>query len=67
MLIFQAEEQLCEVEPDNSTCDLVKSEIASIGGDSSASEPCEDLLEGDLGLGTAATAAAVAASLPREG
>ncbi|CAJ1082023.1 sodium/hydrogen exchanger 9-like isoform X2 [Xyrichtys novacula] len=55
------EEQLCETEPDDSTCDLEKAEnqLVSVGGDS-ASEHHEDLLEGDLGLGTAA-------ALSREG
>ncbi|XP_074549523.1 sodium/hydrogen exchanger 9-like isoform X2 [Halichoeres trimaculatus] len=59
--IEENEEQLCEAAPHDSTCDLEKSELVSIGGDSGASEPREDLLEGDLGLGTAA------AALPREG
>ncbi|XP_034562691.1 sodium/hydrogen exchanger 9-like isoform X2 [Notolabrus celidotus] len=59
MNIEEEGEQLCEAEADDSTCDLEKSEhqLASIGGDS-ASEYHEDLLEGDLGLGTAAAAAA---------
>ncbi|XP_041669662.1 sodium/hydrogen exchanger 9-like [Cheilinus undulatus] len=57
--IQEDEEQLCETEPDDSTCDLEKTELGYIGGDSS-SEHCEDLLEGDLGLGTVA-------ALSREG
>ncbi|KAM6970827.1 sodium/hydrogen exchanger 9-like isoform 1-T1 [Tautogolabrus adspersus] len=53
--IQEDEEQLCETEPDDSACDLEKTErqVGSIGGDNS-SEHQEDLLEGDLGLGTAA-------------
>uniref|UniRef100_A0A3Q3GPZ2 Cation/H+ exchanger transmembrane domain-containing protein n=1 Tax=Labrus bergylta TaxID=56723 RepID=A0A3Q3GPZ2_9LABR len=49
------EEQLCETEPDDCVCDLEETErqVGSIGGDNS-SEHQEDLLEGDLGLGTAA-------------
>lgn len=51
---FQVEERLCETEPDASTLDLEKTDIqlVSISGDS-ASEHQEDLVEGDLGLGTA--------------
>uniref|UniRef100_A0A3Q3NLQ7 Cation/H+ exchanger transmembrane domain-containing protein n=1 Tax=Labrus bergylta TaxID=56723 RepID=A0A3Q3NLQ7_9LABR len=49
------QEQLCETEPDDCVCDLEETErqVGSIGGDNS-SEHQEDLLEGDLGLGTAA-------------
>ncbi|XP_070842025.1 sodium/hydrogen exchanger 9-like [Chaetodon trifascialis] len=58
--VQEDEEQLCETEPDDSTFTLQKMEnqLASVGGDS-GSEHQEDLLEGDLGLGTAA-------ALPRE-
>lgn len=57
-LSMQCEEQLYEIEPDDvkkTTIDLEKTEnqLVSIGGDS-GSEHQEDLLEGDLGLGTAA-------------
>lgn len=54
LLAIQDEEQLCETEPYDSTFNLDKSEnkLVSIGGDS-GSEHLEDLLEGDLGLGTA--------------
>uniref|UniRef100_A0A3Q3GXC9 Cation/H+ exchanger transmembrane domain-containing protein n=1 Tax=Labrus bergylta TaxID=56723 RepID=A0A3Q3GXC9_9LABR len=53
--IQEDEEQLCETEPDDCVCDLEETErqVGSIGGDNS-SEHQEDLLEGDLGLGTAA-------------
>lgn len=53
-LAIQDEEQLCETEPDDSSFDLDKTEnrLVSIGGDC-GSEHQEDLLEGDLGLGTA--------------
>lgn len=52
--MFQDEEQLCETEPDRPTFDLEKTEnqLVSISGDS-GSEHQEDLVEGDLGLGTA--------------
>ncbi|KAK2886547.1 hypothetical protein Q8A73_020493 [Channa argus] len=48
------EEHLCETEPDESAFDLkaTENELISIGGDS-GSEHQEDLVEGDLGLGTA--------------
>lgn len=54
LFVIQVEEQLCQAEPDDSTFVLEKTEIqlGSIGGDS-ASVHQEDLLEGDLGLGTA--------------
>uniref|UniRef100_A0A3B4TP29 Solute carrier family 9 member A9 n=1 Tax=Seriola dumerili TaxID=41447 RepID=A0A3B4TP29_SERDU len=53
-LAFQYEEQLCETEPDDSIFHLEKTEkeLVSIGRDS-GSEHQEDLVEGDLGLGTA--------------
>uniref|UniRef100_UPI0037E7373E sodium/hydrogen exchanger 9-like n=1 Tax=Semicossyphus pulcher TaxID=241346 RepID=UPI0037E7373E len=53
--IQEDEEQQCETEPDDSTCSLEKEEhqLVLIGSDS-ASEHQDDLLEGDLGLGTAA-------------
>ncbi|XP_026219718.1 sodium/hydrogen exchanger 9-like isoform X2 [Anabas testudineus] len=52
--VQEVEERLCETEPDASTLDLEKTDIqlVSISGDS-ASEHQEDLVEGDLGLGTA--------------
>ncbi|KAF3703651.1 Sodium/hydrogen exchanger 9 Na(+)/H(+) exchanger 9 [Channa argus] len=52
--LFQDEEHLCETEPDESAFDLkaTENELISIGGDS-GSEHQEDLVEGDLGLGTA--------------
>ncbi|KAK2859538.1 hypothetical protein Q5P01_004158 [Channa striata] len=52
--VHEDEEQLCETEPDESTVDLktTENELISIGGDS-GSEHQEDLVEGDLGLGTA--------------
>lgn len=50
--VQEDEEQLCEVEPHDLTCDMEKTELRSMGGDSS-SDHQEDLLEGDLGLGTA--------------
>ena len=50
-LVIQCEEQLCETEPDDVTVDLEKTELAPTGEDS-GSQHCEDLLEGDLGLGT---------------
>lgn len=51
---FQDEQQLCDTEPEESTFGLEKtgSELASISGDD-GSEHQEDLVEGDLGLGTA--------------
>lgn len=57
-LAIQVEEQLCEIEPDDSARDAEKTENQplSTGGDS-GSEHQEDLLEGDLGLGTAAALA----------
>ena len=53
LLVIQVEEQLCETEPHDSTFDLEKTEnqLGSIGGDSGSAHQ-EDLLEGDLGLGT---------------
>ncbi|XP_030253489.1 sodium/hydrogen exchanger 9-like [Sparus aurata] len=56
--IQEVEEQLCETEPDDSARDTEKTEnqLQSTGGDS-GSEHQEDLLEGDLGLGTAAALA----------
>lgn len=54
-LHIQDEEQLCETEAGDSTFALVN-QLASAGGDS-GSEHQEDLLEGDLGLGTAAALA----------
>lgn len=50
----QDEEQLCEIKSDDSPSDLEKTEnqFICIGGDSGC-EHQEDLLEGDLGLGTA--------------
>lgn len=55
---IQDDEQPCKTEPDDSTFDLEKTDnqLVSIGGDS-GSEHQEDLLEGDLGLGTAAALA----------
>ncbi|KAM4533348.1 sodium/hydrogen exchanger 9-like [Odontesthes bonariensis] len=50
-LAVQDGQQLCETEPDDSIFNLEKAELSSTGSDS-ASEHCEDLLEGDLGLGT---------------
>ncbi|XP_029384423.1 sodium/hydrogen exchanger 9-like [Echeneis naucrates] len=52
--VREAEEQLCQTEPDDSTFDLDKSEnqLESIREDS-GSEHQEDLVGGDLGLGTA--------------
>ncbi|XP_061569794.1 sodium/hydrogen exchanger 9-like [Cololabis saira] len=49
--VKECEEQLCETEPDDTAVNLEKAELASTGGDS-GSQHCEDLLEGDLGLGT---------------
>ncbi|XP_039982664.1 sodium/hydrogen exchanger 9-like [Xiphias gladius] len=51
--IQENEEQLCETEPGESTFSGEKAEnqLVSIGGDS-GSEHQEDLVEGDLGLGT---------------
>ncbi|XP_018529277.1 sodium/hydrogen exchanger 9 [Lates calcarifer] len=48
------EEQLCETETNDSTFDLAKTDnqLISFGGES-GSEHQEDLVEGDLGLGTA--------------
>ncbi|XP_051796344.1 sodium/hydrogen exchanger 9-like [Acanthochromis polyacanthus] len=48
------QEQLVEIEPEDSNLDSIKAEnhLASTGGDS-GSEHQEDLVEGDLGLGTA--------------
>ncbi|XP_036935109.1 sodium/hydrogen exchanger 9-like isoform X2 [Acanthopagrus latus] len=56
--VQEVEEQLCEIEPDDSARDAEKTENQplSTGGDS-GSEHQEDLLEGDLGLGTAAALA----------
>ncbi|XP_068565982.1 sodium/hydrogen exchanger 9-like [Cebidichthys violaceus] len=50
--VQEDEEQLCE--PDDSTSDLEKTEnqLGSLGGDSGSAHQ-DDLLEGDLGLGTA--------------
>ncbi|XP_045924643.1 sodium/hydrogen exchanger 9-like isoform X1 [Micropterus dolomieu] len=45
------EEQLCETEPYTFDLDKSENQLVSIGGDS-GSEHLEDLLEGDLGLGT---------------
>ncbi|XP_029955547.1 sodium/hydrogen exchanger 9-like isoform X1 [Salarias fasciatus] len=52
--IQEDQEQLCETQPDKNNPDLEKTEeqIAATGGDS-GSDHHEDLLEGDLGLGTA--------------
>ncbi|XP_071341180.1 sodium/hydrogen exchanger 9-like isoform X4 [Trachinotus anak] len=52
--VQEDEEQFCETEPDNSTLHLEKSEnqLVSVGSDS-GSEHQEDIVEGDLGLGTA--------------
>ncbi|XP_022622803.1 sodium/hydrogen exchanger 9-like [Seriola dumerili] len=52
--VQEYEEQLCETEPDDSIFHLEKTEkeLVSIGRDS-GSEHQEDLVEGDLGLGTA--------------
>ncbi|XP_049913134.1 sodium/hydrogen exchanger 9-like [Epinephelus moara] len=52
--VQEVEEQLCEAEPDDSTFDLEKTKtpLGSMGGDSGSAQQ-EDLLEGDLGLGTA--------------
>ncbi|KAM6900643.1 sodium/hydrogen exchanger 9-like [Xenentodon cancila] len=47
----ECEEQLCETEPDDTAVNLEKAELASPGSDS-GSQHREDLLEGDLGLGT---------------
>ncbi|XP_078136263.1 sodium/hydrogen exchanger 9-like [Sander vitreus] len=51
--VQEDEEQLCETEPDDSTFDLEKTEnqLGSIGSNSGSTHQ-EDLLEGDLGLGT---------------
>ncbi|XP_042366590.1 sodium/hydrogen exchanger 9-like [Plectropomus leopardus] len=51
--VQEVEEQLCATESDDTTFSLEKAEIqlGSIGGDSGSAQP-EDLLEGDLGLGT---------------
>nr|WRO44057.1 sodium/hydrogen exchanger 9 [Rachycentron canadum] len=51
--VQEVEEQLCETGPDDSTFNLEKSEkqLESMRGDS-GSEHQEDLVEGDLGLGT---------------
>nr|AXV43384.1 sodium/hydrogen exchanger 9 [Lateolabrax maculatus] len=56
--VQEHEEQLFETKPDDSTFDLEKMEdqLVSVRGDS-GSEHQEDLLEGDLGLGTAAALA----------
>ncbi|KAM9713306.1 sodium/hydrogen exchanger 9-like [Menidia menidia] len=50
-LAVQDEEQLCGTEPEDSNFSVEKKELSSSGGNSE-SEHCEDLLEGDLGLGT---------------
>ncbi|KAK9527682.1 hypothetical protein VZT92_014222 [Zoarces viviparus] len=52
--VQEDEEQLCGTEPDGSTSELEKTEnqLGSLGGDSGSAHQ-EDLLEGDLGLGTA--------------
>ncbi|XP_037613133.1 sodium/hydrogen exchanger 9-like isoform X1 [Sebastes umbrosus] len=52
--VQEDEEQLCEIEPDDFTFDLEETEnqLGSIGGHSGSVHQ-EDLLEGDLGLGTA--------------
>ncbi|XP_031705811.1 sodium/hydrogen exchanger 9-like [Anarrhichthys ocellatus] len=52
--VQEDEEQLCGTEPDDSPSDLEKTEnqLGSLGGDSGSAHQ-EDLLEGDLGLGTA--------------
>lgn len=52
-LEFQDEEQLCEPEPDRPAFDLerTENELVPVCGDS-GSEHQEDLVEGDLGLGT---------------
>ncbi|KAI9519003.1 hypothetical protein NQZ68_032701 [Dissostichus eleginoides] len=51
--VQEDEEQVCEADPDDSTFDLEKTEerFGSEGGDSGSAHQ-EDLLEGDLGLGT---------------
>ncbi|XP_034717907.1 sodium/hydrogen exchanger 9-like isoform X1 [Etheostoma cragini] len=51
--VQEDEEQLCETESDDSTFDLEKTEnqLGSVGGDSVSAHQ-DDLLEGDLGLGT---------------
>ncbi|AWP20572.1 putative sodium/hydrogen exchanger 9-like [Scophthalmus maximus] len=53
-LSFEDEEQLHGTEPDDSNFNLEKTEnqLVSIGGDTGC-EHQEDLVEGDLGLGTA--------------
>ncbi|XP_034416460.1 sodium/hydrogen exchanger 9-like isoform X1 [Cyclopterus lumpus] len=52
--VQEDEGQRCEPESEDSTLELVKTEnpLGSIGGDSGSAHQ-EDLLEGDLGLGTA--------------
>ncbi|XP_030612879.1 sodium/hydrogen exchanger 9-like [Archocentrus centrarchus] len=52
--VQEDEEEMCEIEPNETTFSLKKTESQheSSGGDS-ASEPQEDLLDGDLGLGNA--------------
>ncbi|KAM3593751.1 uncharacterized protein V6R79_020902 [Siganus canaliculatus] len=53
--VQENEEQLCEIEPDDSSLDFKKSDahLESVESES-GSEHQEDLLEGDLGLGTEA-------------
>uniref|UniRef100_A0A3B4YMY0 Sodium/hydrogen exchanger 9-like n=1 Tax=Seriola lalandi dorsalis TaxID=1841481 RepID=A0A3B4YMY0_SERLL len=50
--VQEDEEQLCETDPDDSIFHLEKTEKELVGRDS-GSEHQEDLVEGDLGLGTA--------------
>uniref|UniRef100_A0A3B4YME2 Sodium/hydrogen exchanger 9-like n=1 Tax=Seriola lalandi dorsalis TaxID=1841481 RepID=A0A3B4YME2_SERLL len=50
-LAFKDEEQLCETDPDDSIFHLEKTEKELVGRDS-GSEHQEDLVEGDLGLGS---------------
>lgn len=53
LLAVQVEEQLCEIEPDDSTVHVEKMEKQSVTTEGeSGSEHQEDLVEGDLGLGT---------------
>lgn len=54
LAIQDEEEELCEIEAGKNTLDLGKTESQQGSSESdSASEHQEDLLDGDLGLGTA--------------
>lgn len=56
LLLFtlQDDEQPFETDPEDSNVNMKKSELSSTGSSDSGSDQQEDLLEGDLGLGTGA-------------